>query len=67
MLHAQFLQLELLEMRVEASLLQRDIPPDSKNICCQDAVAWARLFDRKYIDRTLIGVLVMFFQRTSPL
>ncbi|KAH9041641.1 general substrate transporter [Lactarius pseudohatsudake] len=29
------------------------------------ALAWARLFDRRYIDRTLIGIMVMFFQQWS--
>lgn len=27
--------------------------------------AWTRLFGRKYIRRTLIGVMIMFFQRKS--
>lgn len=27
--------------------------------------SWARLFSRKFIDRTRIGVLMMFFQRES--
>ena len=26
--------------------------------------SWARLFDRKLVDRTWIGVLMMVFQRT---
>jgi len=30
-----------------------------------EALAWARLFDRRYIDRTLVGIMVMFFQQWS--
>ena len=28
---------------------------------------WKRLFDRKYHDRTMVGVFVMVFQRMSDL
>lgn len=50
-------------MRVEATLIQRTIGYE-KNDLRSEAKAWARLFDRKFIDRTLIGVFIMFFQRT---
>jgi hypothetical protein len=49
-------------MRVETALIQRTIGIDKHSVR-SEATAWARLFDRKYIDRTLIGILMMFFQR----
>jgi hypothetical protein len=57
-----YVQVELLEMRVETALTQQTIGIDKHNLR-SEAIAWARLFDRKYIDRTLIGILMMFFQR----
>jgi len=57
-----YVQVELLEMRVETALTQQTIGIDKHNVR-SEAIAWARLFDRKYIDRTLIGILMMFFQR----
>ena len=57
-----YVQVELLEMRVETALIQQTIGIDKHNVR-SEATAWARLFDRKYIDRTLIGILMMFFQR----
>jgi hypothetical protein len=57
-----YVQVELLEMRVETALTQQTIGIDKHNLR-SEATAWARLFDRKYIDRTLIGILMMFFQR----
>jgi hypothetical protein len=58
----RYVQVELLEMRVETALTQQTIGIDKHNLR-SEAIAWARLFDRKYIDRTLIGILMMFFQR----
>ncbi|THH16105.1 hypothetical protein EW146_g4483 [Bondarzewia mesenterica] len=59
------LQIELLEMQVEADLIQQTTGTDDKNRLRNEALAWARLFDHKYIDRTLVGVLIMFFQQWS--
>ncbi|KIM71935.1 hypothetical protein PILCRDRAFT_830062 [Piloderma croceum F 1598] len=58
------LKVELLEMRVETALIQQTIGIDKHSVR-SEATAWARLFDRKYIDRTLIGILMMFFQQWS--
>ena len=57
-------QIELLEMRVEMMLVQKGRQADAKKgTMYAEARAWARLFERRYIDRTLIGILMMFFQR----
>lgn len=62
------MQLELLEMRVEATLIQqRTGNVDANHNIRTEARAWALLFSREYIDRTLIGVLMMVFQRASTL
>jgi len=58
------LQVELLEMRVETTLIQRTVGTGKHDIR-SEAIAWARLFQRKYIDRTLIGIFMMFFQQWS--
>lgn len=44
-------------------MLQKTSPVGSSRPLRDEALAWARLFDRRYIDRTLVGVVVMFFQR----
>ena len=49
-------------MRVETTLIQQTIGNDKRGVR-SEAIAWARLFDRKYINRTLIGISMMFFQR----
>jgi hypothetical protein len=74
----QDLQIELLEMKVEAALVQRlDLlrnavdgdtgstggsngkPPTVRS----EWETWSRLFSRSYRERTLIGVMIMVFQR----
>ncbi len=50
-------------MEAEAIMLQRTSPIGGGRPLRGEALAWARLFDRRYIDRTLVGVVVMFFQR----
>jgi hypothetical protein len=50
-------------MEAEAIMLQRTSPICGGPSLRKEALAWARLFDNRYIDRTLVGVLVMFFQR----
>ena len=53
-------QLELLEMQVNVALETQDFDgKEDKNMG-----SWTRLFHPKYIHRTLIGVMIMFFQRT---
>ncbi|KII95512.1 hypothetical protein PLICRDRAFT_34394 [Plicaturopsis crispa FD-325 SS-3] len=59
------LQIELLEMRVETTLINRTVSAEGKYSLRSEALAWARLFDRRYIDRTLIGIVMMFFQQWS--
>lgn len=56
------LQLEFLEMRADAASV---IPPPGNNAARAEAVSWARLFEPKYIRRTLVGVFVMFWQREN--
>ncbi|KAH9052955.1 hypothetical protein EDB83DRAFT_2395164 [Lactarius deliciosus] len=46
-------------------MLQRSTPINDGRFMRNEALAWARLFDRRYIDRTLIGIMVMFFQQWS--
>ncbi|KAI0321771.1 hypothetical protein OF83DRAFT_1080726 [Amylostereum chailletii] len=57
-------QIEMLEMRVEVALLQQTTPKGGSTLH-KEAKAWARLFSRRYIDRTMIGIMVMFFQQWS--
>lgn len=52
----ELIQLEILEMRAEVEFLQRTRSSSSQT-------PWRRLFDKRYISRTSIGVLIMFFQR----
>ena len=56
-------KIELMEMEVEALMLQKTSPTDKSWPLRNEALAWARLFDHRYVDRTLVGVMVMFFQR----
>jgi hypothetical protein len=51
-------------MRVEAELVQRTTPGDGKGGALR---AWKALFGPDLRDRTAIGILVMFFQRTFSL
>ncbi|KAI9463251.1 hypothetical protein BJY52DRAFT_1254089 [Lactarius psammicola] len=59
------IQIELMEMEAEAVMLRRSTPIDDGRFMRSEALAWARLFDRRYIDRTLVGIMVMFFQQWS--
>ena len=60
-------EIEFLEMRGEAQfvLQQAIVPHDATvlGIIREEISKWRRLLDAKYIDRTLIGVFIMFFQR----
>ncbi|KAI0686499.1 general substrate transporter [Cytidiella melzeri] len=60
------LQIELLEMRTEVSLVEKTTGSSVKDVGLgAELKAWAMLFSKKYINRTLIGVLMMFFQQWS--
>ncbi|VDB84805.1 unnamed protein product [Peniophora sp. CBMAI 1063] len=62
------LEIELLEMQVEALLIQRaHVPAETKHThaLAIEARAWARLFNPQYRARTLVGVLIMVFQQWS--
>jgi Sugar (and other) transporter len=53
-------------MQVESELVEQTIGTRTKlnsYSLHDEAVAWARLFERKFIGPTSIGVLMMFFQR----
>ena len=53
-------QIELLEMRVEASLTGPSDPSAMKN----PIATWVQVFEPKFRKQTLLGVATMFFQRT---
>ena len=55
-------------MRVETELIHRSLGNESDNNKSEFKAewrAWKKLFSEKYRDRTMIGLLVMVFQRTS--
>jgi hypothetical protein len=69
----------MLEMQVEARLVRQtqglssagdvgvQLDDDLKSKSAKvraEIKSWARLFSRKFIDRTWIGILMMVFQRT---
>lgn len=59
-------QVELLEMRVETTLVKRALDDDDQFqpwSLRTEIRAWSRLFRPKHRDRTMIGVLIMVFQR----
>ncbi|OJT05650.1 High-affinity glucose transporter HXT2 [Trametes pubescens] len=65
------LQIELLEMQVEAALIAQTTANDTPvrnakpGTLRGELYAWSRLFSSKLRKRTLIGVLMMFFQQWS--
>lgn len=60
-------KIELLEMQVEAALVQRrTLASDDGGKYSRYPAAirpWAQLFEHRYRDRTMIGILMMCFQR----
>ncbi|KAK7029544.1 hypothetical protein VNI00_014421 [Paramarasmius palmivorus] len=62
------IQVELLEMRVEATVIQRTLGsaevPKTWNLS-KEIRTWKRLFGEKHRDRTSVGVLMMVFQQWS--
>lgn len=65
----ELLQIEFLEMQVEASLIKRSeesgVQHSEDHSMSAEWARWKRLFEPKFIDRTFIGVLIMFFQQWS--
>ncbi|PIL33584.1 MFS general substrate transporter [Ganoderma sinense ZZ0214-1] len=64
------LQIELLEMQVEATLIEQTSSSDSMRIAKAgtlqaEVYAWRRLVGSKLLRRTLIGVVMMVFQQWS--
>lgn len=53
------IQLELLEMQINVALV-RQKPKDGVS-----REAWTTLFGREYVRRTLVGIMIMFFQQWS--
>ncbi|KAF9235259.1 general substrate transporter [Melanogaster broomeanus] len=60
--HDPLIQLELLEMQVDTALVRRGTGRGTKD---HGGDGWSKLFHPKYRDRTLIGVMMMFFQQWS--
>ncbi|KAF8450726.1 general substrate transporter [Boletus edulis BED1] len=60
--HDPLIQLELLEMRVNVALLRRSTSAKNDNGIMS---GWTELFHSKHRARTLIGVMIMFFQQWS--
>ena len=52
-------------MRVETELISRSLgnKPGKSGFKAEWKI-WKKLFNKKYRDRTMIGVLIMVFQRT---
>ena len=63
-----FLQIEMLEMQVEVALIEQTVGNDGTSTSKAGTLrtelqAWRRLFEPKLVRRTLIGVVMMIFQR----
>ncbi len=50
-------------MKVEATLIQQTNPDVGKLGIVEEIKTWEQLFSPRYRDRTLIGILIMVFQR----
>ncbi|KAF9074514.1 MFS monosaccharide transporter [Rhodocollybia butyracea] len=63
------IQIEFLEMRVEATMIHRafgSTETSSKSaFFVNEWSSWKRLLGQKYRDRTMVGVLIAFFQQWS--
>lgn len=62
-------QIELLEMRVETMLIERKFARSDGGSGAKpsELELWKRLFQKEYRDRTMIGIMIMVFQRVSSL
>lgn len=56
------LQLEFLEMQVDVALETQCLGTNDREGFVK---SWKRLFHREYFDRTLLGIMIMFFQQWS--
>ncbi|KAJ4481051.1 MFS monosaccharide transporter [Lentinula aciculospora] len=61
------IQIEFLEMRVEATMVHRTFgtAENSKSRLSAEWGSWKRLLGNYYRDRTMVGVLMAFFQQWS--
>lgn len=60
-------QVEFLEMQVEAELINRAVASvPNKQPLELEIYGWTRLFTPKYVDRIMVGIVIMFFQRGCP-
>ncbi|KAG6330207.1 hypothetical protein ID866_8883 [Astraeus odoratus] len=59
------LRLELLEMEVTVALEAQSSAAKGQDKNESWMATWKHLFHREYVDRTLIGVMIMFFQQWS--
>ena len=50
-------------MQVEVALIRQTTMLAEDKGLHREARAWFLLFDHRYINRTLVGILMMFFQR----
>ena len=48
---------------MEAEIIRRSSPTEQKSSFASYIDSYRRLFSAQYRDRTLIGVMIMFFQR----
>ena len=54
-------------MRAEVLLIEQSFGITGKDGNIREEVrAWGHLFSKKYYNRTLIGIMMMFFQRKCP-
>jgi hypothetical protein len=65
--NSRFFQIELLEMRVETELIMRTNPVSSKSGLLAEVASWRSLFGTALRPRTMIAVMMMFFQRKHVL
>ncbi|XP_006460576.1 hypothetical protein AGABI2DRAFT_220643 [Agaricus bisporus var. bisporus H97] len=60
------IQIELLEMRAEKTLISRTSGNEcSTTVCIGELRSWGQLFKPRYRDRTMVGIMIMFFQQWS--
>ena len=51
---------------METELIKRSVPSSrGKSFLSFELNSWKRLFADKYVKRTMIGIMIMFFQRRS--
>lgn len=50
-------------MLLEAEIIRRSEHVGDGSVLAAELRGWKRLFSKKYIDRVMVGVMMMFFQR----